>query len=466
MIKFDYSNMMADNIGGEHGLSRGDLEAMAGRASRAHAGVMAKKESGAIGFLGLPYDDSLVAAIRETADRVAAGCDTFVVLGIGGSALGSIALHTALNHPYYNLLPGEGRGGRPRVFVPDNIDPDRFHGLLSTLDLESTIFNVITKSGSTAETMSQFMIVREMLERELGKEGAAKRIIATTDREKGSLRKAADEEGYATLPIPANVGGRFSVLSAVGLLSAAVSGIDIGELLTGARTMNARCSAPGIDDNPALAGAVLHYLSCTRKGKVMLVMMPYSHRLKDVADWFRQLWAESLGKKYSTAGKVVHTGQTPIKAVGATDQHSQIQLYVAGPNDKAVCFLAVEKYGSRVDIPASSGGEEDLGYLEGKSLNELIHAEMRATALTLMKNSRPNCTITLPRIDARSVGGLLFMLELQTAYAGELYEIDAFDQPGVEEGKQFTYGLMGRHGYEEKRAELDDLEKGTTTFSV
>ena len=465
MIKFDYSNMMADNIGGEHGLSSADIEGMADRASRAHAGVMAKKESGEIGFPDLPYDDSLVAAIREEAGRVSSTFDNFVVLGIGGSALGNVALHTALNHPYYNLLSKEGRGGRPRIFVPDNIDPDRFHGLLESLDLGSTVFNVITKSGSTAETMSQFMIVREMLERELGKEEAAKRIIATTDREKGALRKAADEEGYATLPIPGNVGGRFSVLSAVGLLSAAVSGIDIGALLTGARTMNARCSAPGIADNPALAGAVLHYLSCTRKGKVMLVMMPYSHRLKDVADWFRQLWAESLGKKYSTAGKVVHTGQTPIKAVGATDQHSQIQLYVEGPNDKAVCFLAVEKFDSRVDIPASSG-VEGLGYLEGKSLNELIHAEMRATALTLMKNSRPNCTISLPRVDARSVGGLLFMLELQTAYAGELYGIDAFDQPGVEEGKQFTYGLMGREGYGEKRAELDDLEKGTTTFSV
>lgn len=466
MIKFDYSNMMAENIGEEHGIGKGVLDGMAERARRAHDGVIAKKESGKIGFLDLPYDDALVARIREEAERVSSEFENFVVLGIGGSALGNIALRTALNHPFHNLLSREKRDGRPRIFVPDNIDPDRLNGLFDILDLNSTVFNVITKSGSTAETMSQFMIVRDRLMQELGRGEMPKHIIATTDVKKGALRKMAEEEGYVTFPIPANVGGRFSVLSSVGLLSAAVSGIGIGELLIGARNMNARCSSPNMTDNPALAGAVLHYLSRTEKGKAMLVMMPYSHRLKDVADWFRQLWAESLGKKYSTGGEVVHTGQTSIKAVGATDQHSQIQLYVEGPNDKVVCFLAVEEYNSRVDIPPLSGEEDGLSYLEGKSLNELILAEMRATALTLVKNSRPNCTITMPRVDARSVGELLFMLELQTSYSGELYNIDAFDQPGVEEGKQFTYGLMGREGYEEKRSELDDLEKGRITYTV
>jgi glucose-6-phosphate isomerase len=248
------------------------------------------------------------------------------------------------------------------------------------------------------------------------------------------------------------VGGRFSVLSAVGLLSAAVTGIDIHKLLQGAAEMDALCQkSKKLWENPALTGAALHYLMDKAKGKNIHVMMPYSHALRDVSDWFRQLWAESLGKRSDRAGKRVHTGQTPEKAIGVTDQHSVMQLYVEGPFDKVVTFLTVDEFRATVPIPPAFPEFSAVNYLGGHTLNELMAAEQRATELALTQNGKPNCALRLDRVDEETVGALLYLLEMQTAYTGELYNINAFDQPGVELGKEFTYGLMGRKGFEAKR---------------
>jgi glucose-6-phosphate isomerase len=434
-ITINYSNMLSDKIGKEHGLTLDEINSLQPLASKIHQSLKNKREKGELPFYDLPYQD--VAEILDYAEYVKEKIDNFVVLGIGGSALGTIALQTALNNSQYNLLSKAERKGFPRLFVADNIDPVQFAEMLSILDMDKTLFNVVTKSGGTAETMSQFMIVTDRLKRLKG-DSWKENIIVTTDRVKGVLRKIADEMGLKSFIVPDGVGGRFSVFTAVGLLPAAVAGIDIKGLLKGAALMDERCRKDSIIDNPAYLYASLLYSSDTKKNKKITVMLPYSYALKDISDWFRQLWAESLGKKYSLDGKVVHTGQTPVKALGATDQHSQIQLYVEGPYDKVVTFLKVEKFRGKVVMPDVFKDRAEISYLCGHSLNELINIEMEGTEYALTKNDRPNCTIAFPEVNPSTVGQIMYMLEVSTAFAGGLYNIDPFDQPGVEEGKRYA----------------------------
>jgi glucose-6-phosphate isomerase len=316
--------------------------------------------------------------------------------------------------------------------------------------LGKTLFNVVSKSGETAETAAQFMVVRERLSKALGKDYGSN-IVAVTDPAKGTMRQICDREGFTTLPVPDGVGGRFSVLSPVGLFSAAMCGIDIEALLSGAADIDKPCSSPDLLKNP---GAMLAYLLVelgTGKGKANHVMMPYSNELYFLADWYRQLWAESLGKQKDLRGNDVYAGFTPIKALGTTDQHSQVQLYREGPNDKVLGLIEVQRFERDVQIP-SGLGIEALRYLEGKKMSELLNAEKRATEFALVESQRPNYTIRFPKIDAYHVGQFINMWQIATAYAGLLLNIDAYDQPAVELGKQATFGLMGRPGYEKFQA--------------
>jgi glucose-6-phosphate isomerase len=305
--------------------------------------------------------------------------------------------------------------------------------------------------------MSQYMIVHEALRRALD-DGYRGHLLFTTDPEKGVLRRLAGEEEIATLPIPPSVGGRFSVLSAVGLLPAALVGIEIRELLAGAAEMVKRCETDELSENPAALFAALQYLADTEAGAPLQVMMPYSDRLADVADWFRQLWAESLGKQKTRSGEDVFVGPTPVRALGATDQHSQVQLYMEGPFDKTITFLAARDGGEDVQIPAIYGEVPELGYLGGRTLGELLQTEMHATEAALAQRGRMNMTIELPAVDARSIGGLFMMLQIATVYAGAFYGVDPLDQPGVELGKELTYGIMGREGFESRREEWEHRE--------
>ena len=389
--------------------------------------------------------------------------DTMLVLGIGGSALGNIAVQSALNSPQYNLLPDAQRPG-PRMFVLDNVDPVSVRAALDVCrgpdgtGLERTLVNVISKSGETAETAAQFLVLREMLAEALG-DKAGEHVVAITDPAKGTMRSICDRAGYATLPVPEGVGGRFSVLSPVGLFSAAMCGIDIGSLLDGAAEMDRVCSNPELTKNPAaMLASLLCHLGChtlpdgSASPKTNHVMMPYANGLYLMADWFRQLWAESLGKRVDTSGDEVFAGYTPIKALGATDQHSQVQLYREGPNDKVFGFLEVADFGTDVTVPAGAaeraGTPEALGYLEGKSLATLLNAEKRATEFAFLESQRPNFTIGFPTVDAEHIGQFISLWQIATAYAGRILKIDAYDQPAVETGKKATFGLMGRPGYE------------------
>ena len=459
-LRLDYTNMMAASIDG--GISDAEWRDVGARFTTAHAAVVELHRQGTLGFLDLPDDRALH---RQTLDYVEkakrrSGADALsdvVVLGIGGSALGPIALRTALRPPQWNLLGDGARHGNPRLHVLDNVDPANITALLARLDLRRSLFIVTSKSGGTAETMAQYLVVRGHLAAALGDAAARDRLVFVTDPEKGALRTIARAEGIVALEIPSNVGGRFSVLTPVGLLPAALMGIDTGELLAGAGEMRTRCASGQIANNIAGTFAALQHLADTKHGRHVQVLMPYSDALRDMASWFVQLWAESLGKHRTTGDAGV--GPTPLAALGATDQHSQVQLFMEGPPDKTVTFIGVEHGAADVEIPALHADVPELAYLGGHRLGELLDIERRATAGALARRGRPNMTLLMESVDAFRVGELLMLLEMATAYAGELYGVNAFDQPGVELGKQFTYAMLGRADADAARQEWNLLPK-------
>ena len=457
MIKLNYLNVDKNVIGKEHGLEvEKEFAKHKDKIAQIISDLNKRKDKPGqwLQWMNLGYNEETVWYVKEFAAMVRGRFDNVLVLGIGGSALGGIAVSEALLKPYWNLLTPEQRDNYPRLFFLDNIDPDQITGLLNTIDLKRTLVNVITKSGSTAETMSQYMIVKDIMEKELGGE-YRKNIVATTDKKVGVLRQLADQEGYKTFVVPDDVGGRFSVFSAVGLLPLALVGIDIDEIMNGIKDMDLALKNTNISENIAAQNALIHYLMDTKKNKRLSVMMPYSSRLKYVSDWYVQLWAESLGKQVDNKGKEVHVGPTPIKALGATDQHSQIQLYNEGPNDKVISFIRVEEFDNELEIPKIFD-YTGIGYLGGKTINQLINAEADSTRVALSDYKRPTITISIPKVDAYNVAQLLYMLEVQTAIAGELYNINTFNQPGVEQAKNYTYALMGRAGYEESAKTLNE----------
>ena len=450
-ITVNYNNMMQHTLG-DKGITDDQLKAHIKLAQSAHAKVESGRGNNMQGWMDSPYDQGVVVeVIKQTAKRIQKSCDYFVVLGIGGSALGPIAVHTALKHLYYNELPKKVRKA-PKFYVIDNVDPEKMNALFDVIDVEKTVFNVITKSGATSETMSQYLIVMDILTRKLG-DKAKDHIIATTSVSKGNLIKLAKEKEFETFYIPEGVGGRFSELSPVGLLPAAVVGIDIKKMLKGAKDMDRKCKSKDLAKNPALAIATLQYISM-KQGKNIGVMMPYADSLKYIADWYAQLWAESLGKEVDLDGNVVNVGQTPVKALGVTDQHSQVQLYNEGPFDKVITFLEVGKFRSECVIPNGCDNFPDVNFLCGHSLGELMTNELYATRYNLTQRGRANYTICMDTVDEYHIGALLYMMQLQTAYAGAMLNINAYDQPGVEGGKNATYALFGRKGYEAKAEEM------------
>jgi len=459
-IRLDYTNMMATPIDG--GITDAEWRDAATRFADVHAAVANEYAGGTLGFLDLPDDRALHQQTLDYVKEVRrhAGSDGLtdvVVLGIGGSALGPIALRTALRPPQWNLLDAAARQGNPRLHVLDNVDPANISSLLARLDLTRSLFVVISKSGGTAETMAQYLVIRARLNEALGAQQAGKQLVFVTDPQKGALRTIARADGIAALEIPSNVGGRFSVLTPVGVLPAALMGIDTGELLAGAADMRTRCASKELGQNIAGTWASLQFLADTKHGRHIQVLMPYSDALRDMADWFVQLWAESLGK-HRTPGDA-GVGPTPLGALGATDQHSKVQLFMEGPGDKTVTFISVEEGGMDVEIPKLHADVPELAYLGGHRLGELLDIERRATAGALARRGRPNMTLTLDRVDPFHLGSLFMFLELATAYAGRLYGVNAFDQPGVELGKQFTYAMLGRADADAARKEWDLLPK-------
>ncbi|MBN2371413.1 MAG: glucose-6-phosphate isomerase [Vicinamibacteria bacterium] len=438
-VLLDYTGCTAERVG-RSGLTSVEIRRGCRAADRGMRRLRRALEAGRYGFDEILDDRRLQSASVREGRRLARLADVLVVNGIGGSALGPLAIETALC-------------SRRRLAVLDNIDPEGVAAVLSSLEPRRTAVNAITKSGSTAETMANLLVLLEWMERSLGPRHV-RHWAATTDPCKGDLLAIARRLGIPTLPIPENVGGRFSVLSPVGLLPAAFLGVDVAALIEGARLMRRHCWSAPPEKNVGVIGAVVLFLLATKRRRNIQVLMSYSDALVHLVGWYCQLWAESLGKRVDRRGRLVETGQTPVAALGATDQHSQVQLYMEGPHDKVVTFLEVRAFRRDVRIPRLHDDLSSTGYLGGRTLGELILAERKATETALTAAGRPNLSYILPAVSAHVLGQLFYLFEFQTALAGELYDIDAFDQPGVEAGKIATYALMGRTGFEARAVEL------------
>ena len=376
-----------------------------------------------LGWMSAPSDQKMVKRIQGVV-RAAASFETLLVLGIGGSDLGARTLLEALPAKMHV------------VFAGDNTDPDELEETLSSLNWKKTVINIVSKSGDTIEPMSAFFIARERLQKAVGK-NFAKQIVATTDAMRGSLRSLAVKEGYHLLLVPSNVGGRFSVLTDVGLFPAAWAGVDIKKLLEGARAQQQAFERLPITKQLPAQYAMIHAEQLLKYGRSLFVLMPYSNKLRAFSRWYRQLVAESLGKAQTRRGTQIEFGPTPIAALGATDQHSQIQLYMEGPRDKVHTFIEIEAFKhARLRLPKLAKEQGPMYGLSKRPLQDIIHAERAATAEALHLAGRPNGTIFLPKLDAYHLGELMQFFMLATAYLGELFDINAFDQPGVEEGKR------------------------------
>ncbi|MFH0900216.1 MAG: glucose-6-phosphate isomerase [Pseudomonadota bacterium] len=449
-VELDATYLMSAGIEAK-GLADADLDAIAERARAAVRETAGLRASGKVGFFDLPRDAAAetVAKAVDYASRLGPEIENMVVLGIGGSSLGAKVIYRALARPFEDLRPRAAAFPR-RLFFPDNIDPATFRAVLDLCPLEKTVWNVVTKSGGTVETAAQLLVVVEELERRLGKDAARRHLVLTTDPAKGVLRRLANDFGLEAFAIPPAVGGRFSALSAVGLLPAAVAGLDVNGLLEGAQHMvDVVAEEQDVRRNPALLLAACLYLHDRERRRPIHVMMPYVDCLYETAEWFRQLWAESLGKARDVEGREIHVGPTPIAARGATDQHSQLQLFVEGPDDKVLLFVTVKERGPDVSVPRGVLAQyEELAYLGGHGLGKILEAERLGTRLALARAGRPSATITLERVDARALGELTMLLEAATAFAGPLYRVNPYDQPGVEEGKRFAFGLLGRKEFE------------------
>lgn len=426
MIELDITNLA--KVRGADSLTADDISRYREKLGPFLANIHARGQ----GFYQVIDDKETLRNILRFAKNQRGKWQDIVILAIGGSALGTICLEQSLTHLFAKL---HKKRRVPRLHVLDNIDPTLMREIQDVLDLKKTLFIVVTKSGNTPETLAQYFYFRKLCDAKKLK--AKKHFVFVTDPEKGLLRKIAKDEGIATFDVPPNVGGRFSVQTAVGLLPAALIGINITKLIRGFTEMRDCFISPDPNQNLPFQQATIQYLMGTR-GKTIHVLMPYAQKLIRFADWYRQLLAESIGKALNDQGEMVNIGLTPINALGATDQHSQSQLYNEGPNDKFFMFVEVNRFGPTVAIPNPYPADPSVAFLKKLSFNTLINLEKRGTADAYTKNGRPNMTIRIDTIDEKTLGQLMMLFEGATAFLGEFYNINAFDQPGVELSKNLT----------------------------
>lgn len=473
-VRFDFNNMFSHGVGTKHGVSDADLAKMRPAVAGAlkHLASVIADDDSRIG-LGLEWtrlpqqDAAAVSAIQSLGDEIASSYDNVVSLGIGGSYLGLKAAQDALASAYYNEF-APVRKGRPKVYFDgNNMDPDTLSVLLRNLDPKRTFVIVISKSGETTETKAAFAVVEGWLKAGAG-QSYGRQVVAITDPASGTLRRKVDAEqakdakSFRSLPVLKGVGGRFSELN-IGLLHLAIIGVDIRQVLDGAGDMYKRCIAQAAAKNPAAMYAALQTILYRKKAKPIAIIMPFSERLKSTADWYVQLLAESLGKKYarivrkdtngaerwaSDLRKAVHVGRTPIPARGTNDLHSIQQNNIEGENDKTVTFIRVERFGD--DITVTGTGD----ILEGRAYSELLATAQEATEWALVRESRPNCTIIVSEISPYTWGALIMFFEMATAIEGELLGVNAFDQPGVEGYKNYMYYKLGKPGIAKETSDL------------
>lgn len=395
-----------------------------------------------------PISDPVVGSradgeVRTLGEALAGTFDDVLVLGIGGSTLGFRALLQFLKGPYYNLF---GRG--PRAFVVDNADPTIAADLLAGLDLERTLLVYISKSGATPEPAANFLV---FLEAYLRQGGSPSNVVIICDRADNGINGIASKLGAHKLEIPGRLPGRYSVLSSVGLLPSQLLGIEAAEILDGAARIHRSALELPAENNPCFRlGHALHAHS--KRGKNIHFLLGYTNLLSELNLWFVQLWSESLGKLVNRDGEVVRTGTTPVTGIGATDQHSVLQLLREGPADKVIGFLRVDDLGQTVPIPGLFPEFGEYSYFEGHSLAEQLAVEQLSTEISLARTGHPCYLISLAERSPATIGALLYFWQLVVVYTAELENIDPFNQPGVEEGKQMTYALMGSEAYAATRS--------------
>jgi glucose-6-phosphate isomerase len=421
-LRYDYANMLSAAVG-KRGTTPAQWRALLPRLRTAKKAVQVMTRKREQGFLDLPFDHKALAHCKIIAHQLFRSCTDLVVLGIGGSDLGARMLLAALQD-----TPARS-SKRLRVhFAGSSTDPTQLARLIPSLNWKKTAINIVSKSGDTVEPMVAFQVLRELLTNTVGQKRARERIVATTDAENGSLNALAKRENYRVLTIPRNVGGRFSVLSSVGLFPAVCAGVDADGLLDGARGIVETFHRATAEENPMMQFAGLQAVAYEQRDQRIQVIMPYSVALQPFGQWVRQLVAESLGKAKSRTKKTIYAGFTPVAAVGPEDQHSQLQLYAEGPFDKTITCIEIKRFAVDAKIPT------------WRSFSNLLHREREATAEALRRVQRANGTLYIPRLDGKSVGELILFYEISVALLGELLNVNAYNQPGVEEMKKILRG--------------------------
>ena len=380
------------------------------------------------GWLNLPHNEKMFEEINSFVTKIKSEdrYEHLLVFGIGGSSLGAQALIEALNTPHWNRLSSGKRKGFLTIDFIDNLDPVIIRTILSRLKLDKTLFVVISKTGGTVETIVPMLIAKEWISE--NRNDFYKQCVFITSLNKGLLFDLSKKHSVPVFPIPENIGGRYSVFSPVGLLPAAFCGLDLNEIKAGIQEADRICQVPDLKLNLAASIALCAYFSYLAN-KNIFVLMPYSTCLKRFSDWFIQLWAESVGKSKK--------GSTPIPAIGATDQHSQIQMFNEGPNDKLICFVKINKHKRDLTVPDYSSEVSDFRAYAGYKVGQILNIELDATRRALTENERPNFTITLPELDEYYISQLMYIFEVATAIMGNLLGVNPFDQPGVELAKRY-----------------------------
>lgn len=461
MLEIYFANMMADVLG-DKGVSISQIEELRERITEAHLQIQERRWQ-ELAFLDLPAQD--ISQIKTIAKEIKETSENFLFLGMGGAAMGPRAILNALSQ-MHNIR------NKPRIFIFDNADPIVLRNIMNNIDLSKTTINVVSKSGNTSETIAAFMILWDKMSRELGNKEAAKRIILSCGKDCAAYQ-LAQVYGFKILTLPDKVVGRFSVLSASGLLLSEIAGIDSIELLHGAADILGRCKKQELWENPVYLFSSLLYIMCTEENRKINVLMPYADGLKALSEWFCQLWAESLGK--------LGSGLTPYPSTGTKDQHSQLQLWMEGPEDKVVIFIKIKDYGESYVIPKTFNDFESLSssqglsghpvtdyfdYLVGQSIADICTAGQESTEYILTKNSKPNMSILIPILDAYHIGQLFLFLEIATVVTGFLFGINPFNQPWVETGKTMIRDILERHELKEDKAIIDELKHRNSCWKI
>lgn len=401
-----------------------------------------------LGWIDLPvdYDKEEFDRIKKAAKKIQEDSEVLVVIGIGGSYLGSRAAISFLNHNFSNKLSKEDRKAPEIYFAGNSISGTYLSNLIDVIGDRDFSLNVISKSGTTTEPAIAFRVLKDKLEKKYGKEEAAKRIYATTDRQRGALKSMSTEEGYETFVVPDDVGGRFTVLTAVGLLPIAASGADIDQLMAGAQSMRTRCMENDYEENDSLLYAAIRNI-LLRRGKAIEILVNYEPNMHYIAEWWKQLYGESEGKD----GK----GLYPSSVDFSTDLHSLGQFIQDGSNITFETVLNVEKMDTDIVIKAEDVDLDGLNYLAGQNMDFVNKNAMKGTVLAHVDGGVPNLMVDIPEMNEFCLGELFYFFEFACGVSGYLLGINPFDQPGVEAYKKNMFALLGKPGYEEQKAELE-----------